>query len=141
VVAAARLTLVADGVMKVIIAGSRRIGLVQKGSVLVQGRLDALLTRLVHAAGFEVSEVVSGGAKGVDTAGELWAALNGISVKRFIPDWDGHAGKRAGLVRNCRMAEYADALIAVWDGQSRGTAHMIEEARRRGLKVHVEIVR
>ena len=84
----------------------------------------------------EIAEVVSGGARGVDKAGELWAASVDLPVVQFLPDWD-KLGKRAGLVRNIQMAEYAEALIAVWDESSTGTLHMINSAKVRGLKVFV----
>lgn len=83
-----------------------------------------------------VTEVVSGGAYGVDMLGAKFAKDCGLPVKFFYPDWDG-LGKRAGFVRNQEMADYADALIAVWDGQSRGTKDMIDRALKKGLKVFV----
>jgi len=81
-------------------------------------------------------EVVSGGAKGADTLGERYAKENGHTVKRFIPDWS--IGRVAGILRNAEMAEYADALIAFWDGKSKGTKNMIDTAKKLGLKVRVE---
>lgn len=117
--------------MKVIIAGSRGIE-------------DPLVVlRAVHNSGFlpEITHLASGGARGVDRLGEELARRMGWPVKQFIPDWNGYAGKRAGFVRNVQMAQYADALIAIWDGVSRGTAHMIKTAREHGLRVHVELVK
>lgn len=99
--------------MKVIIAGSRSI----TNSEPVRKAIDG--------SGFLITEVVSGGADGVDKLGELWAVSENIPIKRFLPDWK-LLGNRAGIVRNRKMGKYADALIAVWDGKSRGTAHMIE---------------
>lgn len=110
--------------MKVIIAGGRDI------------TDPALVFEAIRASGFEIGEVVSGGAKGVDSIGEDWAIANGRPIKWFHADWTKH-GRAAGPIRNRQMAEYADALIAVWDGKSRGTKNMIEEATRRGLKVYV----
>ena len=110
--------------MKVIIAGSRNIA-----------TPDALRDALADS-GFDVSEVVSGGARGVDQLGEWWAAHEGLPVKVFKADWKKH-GRAAGPIRNRQMAEYADALLAIWDGESPGTKNMIEEAQKRGLKVHV----
>jgi len=110
--------------MKVIIAGSRSITSYR------------LAEEAVAASGFEITEVVSGTARGVDRLGELWAARHGVPVTRFPADW-GAYGKQAGFVRNADMAEYADALVALWDGGSRGTQHMINLARGAGLKVHV----
>ena len=82
------------------------------------------------------TEIVSGGAKGADRVGEYVAQFFGLPVKQFIPDWDG-LGKRAGFVRNAEMAANADALLAFWDGKSKGTKHMIDEATKKGLKVKV----
>jgi hypothetical protein len=84
----------------------------------------------------EITEVVSGGASGADKMGEAYAAENNIPVKVFPADWTKY-GKSAGPRRNMEMALYADALIAFWDGQSRGTKHMIETAQKEGLTIYV----
>jgi hypothetical protein len=84
---------------------------------------------------WEITEVVSGTCRGVDALGEQWAEGLGVRVKRFPADWS--KGKQAGPVRNRQMAEYADALIAVWDGHSRGTADMIAAMKALGKPVHV----
>lgn len=85
------------------------------------------------------SVIISGTARGVDRLGERWAIENGVAVHPFKADWSAH-GRRAGHVRNERMAEEADALIAFWDGSSPGTAGMISIARQRGLAVRVVMV-
>lgn len=113
--------------MKTIIAGSR-------------GITDFnVIASAVQDSNFQITEVVSGTARGVDKLGEKFATINSIPIKQFIPDWNG-LGKRAGFVRNAQMADYADALIAIWDGVSRGTKHMIDDATKKGLKVHVHLV-
>lgn len=111
--------------MKTIIAGSR------EG---FEG-LDLLLA--VIESGFEITEVVSGGARGVDRLGERWAEMEGVPIKQFIPDWNGPHKKAAGHVRNRAMGDYADALIALWNGESKGTKGMIDYARKKGLQVFV----
>jgi len=83
-----------------------------------------------------ISEVLSGGAKGADYLGEVWASANNVPVQRYPAEWDKY-GKGAGFIRNSQMAENAEALIAFWDGESRGTKHMIEVARHTGLVVVV----
>jgi hypothetical protein len=113
---------------RVIVAGSRDFDDYE----LMSERLSFFLTSKDPR---EV-EIVSGGAKGADSLGEKFAAEHGITLKVFEADWALH-GRAAGAIRNVAMAKYADALVAFWDGQSRGTAHMIKVARKRGLLVRV----
>ena len=110
--------------MKTIVAGSRGID-------------DyPLLQRVIATAPWRVTEVVSGGARGVDRLGERWAHEHGVAIKLFPAEW-GRLGKKAGVLRNEQMARYAEALIAVWDGSSRGTRHMIQRATELELLVLV----
>lgn len=113
--------------MKVIIAGSRDI--VDRGAV----------GRAILNFPFEITEIVSGNARGVDTIAESIAATKGYPVKLFSADWDKY-GKPAGAIRNKQMADYADALIAVWDGQSRGTKNMIETMNKANKPVLLYLV-
>lgn len=113
--------------MKTIIAGSRKI---HSYHIVVWAIRNAIRD------GIEITEVVSGGAEGVDKLGEFYAKMHKLPVKKFPADWNKH-GKRAGPIRNQQMADYADALIAVWDGKSRGTKDMIERAQAKGLHVFV----
>ena len=93
--------------MKVIIAGGRNI-------------TDYNIVKTAyHKSGFQATEIVSGAARGVDYLGELFAKDNCIAIRSFPADWNKY-GKRAGPLRNLQMAEYADALIAVWDGKKYG---------------------
>lgn len=100
--------------MKIIIAGSRNI---------VE---YSLIEQTIKDSGFYISEIISGGANGVDTLGELYAKNNNIPISIFKADWDLY-GKSAGMKRNLRMLNHCDGLIAIWDGKSRGTQHMIEK--------------
>lgn len=84
----------------------------------------------------DITEVVSGNAKGADELGEWWATKNGVQIKVFPANWSLH-GKAAGYIRNEEMAKYADALVAFWDGKSKGTKHMINLAHKYGLQVEV----
>lgn len=83
-------------------------------------------------------EVVSGVARGADTLGEMYAKERGYALKQFPADWNKH-GLGAGPIRNKQMADYGDALIAFWDGLSKGTKNMIEVARTNDLQVKVVI--
>ena len=112
--------------MKTIIAGSRSI-------------VDfAIVEQAIKDSGFDITEVVCGGANGVDSLGKLWATQHNIPVKMFMAAWDTY-GSSAGYKRNVQMSGYAEALIAVWDKtRSKGTGHMIDIANRNGLKVFVK---
>ena len=109
--------------MKTIIAGGREFSDYEK------------LSEVMSA--FDVSVVVSGKARGADSLGEKWARENGKPVEEYPANWDLY-GKRAGYIRNQQMADNAEALVAFWDGKSRGTQHMINIAKEKGLTVHVE---
>ncbi len=82
-------------------------------------------------------QIVSGMARGADRLGERYAQENGYKIIYFPADWDTD-GKSAGFKRNVKMAEFADALVAFWDGKSAGTRHMIETAKEKGLDVRVK---
>ena len=112
--------------MKVIIAGGRGFN----DYDLLCRKADKILSRQSEI------EIVSGAARGADKLGERYADERGYPIKRFPADW-GTFGKKAGYMRNEDMAEYADALIAFWDGTSKGTKHMIDIARNNDLKVRV----
>lgn len=82
-----------------------------------------LIEKAVVAAGWRPIVVLSGTAWGIDQLGERWAAANDIPVERYPADWQTY-GKSAGYRRNTQMADLAEAAILLWDGTSRGTAHM-----------------
>jgi len=84
----------------------------------------------------ETIKVVSGAARGADTLGERWAEEHDIPIKRFRAKWDEY-GRSAGYRRNDQMANYTTHLVAFHVDESRGTAHMIESARKAGLEVVV----
>lgn len=114
--------------MKVIIAGGRDF------------TNYALVEEAIKRSAFEITQVVSGNAKGVDTLGEVWALANNVPVEAFPADWAAH-GRAAGPIRNREMADYADALIAIWDGESKGTANMIQQARNKHLNIFIYLVK
>lgn len=111
--------------MKFIIAGGRDFS----NYNLLKESCDLLLLQ-------KVQEVISGDARGADSLGEKWASENKIRTTIFPANWNKY-GKSAGYKRNVQMADYADGLIAFWDGNSRGTKHMIDIAKEKGLEVHV----
>lgn len=114
--------------MRTIVAGSRDI------------TDQSLVEEAIEEADFEPTEIVSGGADGVDAIGEEYAKDNGLSFSIFEANWDQH-GNAAGPKRNEEMAKYAaredGAAILVWDGESLGTRSMFEHALARRLDVHL----
>ena len=84
-----------------------------------------------------VSEIVSGGARGVDTSAAVWARAHGVPLTEFLPEYDKY-GRRAPLLRNITIIDYSDLVLAFWDGRSRGTAFVIEKCRERGVPVTEE---
>jgi len=109
---------------KLIIAGGRDFSDLDRALANVR----YLLQRCPE--GSEVS-IVSGMARGADRVGVLAAKELGLQLHKFPADWDKH-GRGAGYRRNADMAKFADALLAFWDGKSRGTKHMIETMREAG---------
>lgn len=113
--------------MKTIIAGSRTIPLIL---------FDFIMNQYDPSC---ISEVICGTAKGVDTFGETWALGHGIPVKRMPADWS-RWGRAAGFYRNVDMGEYCDQAIIIWDGESKGTLHMIDVMKRLGKPYYLDIV-
>ena len=115
--------------MKIIIAGSRNFN----DYALLRKTLDEIL---IDDGDYEV---VSGCCSGADKLGERYAAEKGFRVKHFPADWS-KFGKAAGPIRNALMADYADGLVLFWDGTSKGSKNMLENARKRGLEIKEVII-
>ena len=81
--------------------------------------------------------IISGGARGADRIGEQYAHDTGLEIVVMLADWD-KWGKSAGYRRNEEMAKVADGLVAFWDGNSKGTKHMIDLARKYKLQVVID---
>ena len=112
--------------MKVIIAGGREFSDYE----LLKRKCNSLLRNIKEVT------IISGTARGADQLGEQYAADMGHSLMRFPAKWDLY-GKAAGYKRNEEMADNADILIAFWDGKSKGTEHMINIAKQKGLQFRV----
>ena len=109
--------------MKVAVIGSRGLTVSDLGSYLPEN----------------TTEIVSGGAKGVDTSAREYAKSNGIKLTEFLPEYT-RFGRSAPLKRNISIIEYADIVLAFWDGKSRGTKFVIDNCRRLGVEVRVYIM-
>lgn len=95
--------------------------------------------RLADYIPSHVTEIVSGGARGIDREAKAFAAENHIPLREFLPDYRKY-GRGAPLKRNEEIAAYADEALAFWDGQSRGTAHTVSLFKSLGKKVTVIIL-
>lgn len=116
-------------IFRIIIAGGRNFN----DYNLLKEKVDNIISdkRKTHQI-----YIVSGKARGADSLGEKYANENGLNIMEFPADWDKH-GRSAGYKRNVEMAENADALIAFWDGESRGTKHMIDIAKEKNLLTRI----
>ncbi|WP_230593901.1 DUF2493 domain-containing protein [Lysinibacillus sphaericus] len=113
-------------IFKVIIAGGRDFNNYE----LLKEKVDFLLQNKGEI------EIVSGAARGADKLGERYAKEKGYPINSHPANWDLY-GKSAGYIRNKEMAKYANALIAFWDGKSKGTNHMINLAKECEIFVRV----
>lgn len=112
---------------KVIIAGTRNFDDYQ----LLKRYADKILANVSKPI-----EIVSGRCRGADLLGEHYASEKRFLLTFFEAKWSEY-GRRAGPMRNAQMASYADALIALWDGKSKGTKNMIDEALKAGISIRV----
>lgn len=98
---------------------------------------DALvefIDRIIKENDYEVTEVISGGAKGADRLGELWARTRGYPIIIYQAEWDKY-GKSAGFRRNYDIIQRCDIVFAFWDGESKGTKHDLELAEKFGKQI------
>lgn len=113
---------------KVVVAGSRTINNYE----FVERCIDEFVK-----LGGEISEIVSGGAIGVDAMAKKYALAHDYKYKEFKPQYKSSNDRKAPLDRNRVMAEYGDVLIVVWNGCSKGTEHMMNAMKKEGKKVHL----
>ena len=86
----------------------------------------------------DTTEIVSGGAKGIDTCARDYALTHDIKLTEFLPEYNKY-GRGAPLKRNLQIIEYADVVIAFWDGKSRGTKYVIDNCKKQDVQVDVHI--
>lgn len=106
--------------MKVAVIGSRGLSVADLGKYLPEG----------------TTEIVSGGASGVDTSAREYAVSHGLKLTEFLPEYN-KFGRGAPLKRNITIIEYADLVLAFWDGQSHGTKFVIDNCKKRNIPVKV----
>lgn len=106
--------------MKIAIIGSRNLGVIG---------LEKFLPK-------NVTEIVSGGASGVDACAREYALTHGIRLKEFLPNYNRY-GRTAPLKRNLEIIAYAEMVFAFWDGKSRGTKYVIDNCKKQGVPIKV----
>jgi hypothetical protein len=119
--------------MKLLVAGSRHF---KFSTLFIQGLIQSIYGPQLPKS--TISEIISGGAKGIDWLGRQFSGSQGINYREFGAEWDKH-GKAAGPIRNKQMAEYSDELLLIWDGKSKGSANMKQEMLKLNKPV-IEVV-
>ena len=106
--------------MKTAVIGSRGLTVTDLGKYLPEG----------------TTEIVSGGARGIDSCAREYALAHNIRLTEFLPEYE-KFGRAAPLKRNLHIIEYSDIVIAFWDGSSRGTKFVIDNCRKNGVAVRI----
>lgn len=104
----------------------------------ILGSRNLLVQNIDEFIGENVSEIVSGGAAGIDSCAADYAKKHDIKLTEFLPEYSRY-GKSAPLKRNETIAQYASEALVFWDGASRGTAHVIKGFENHGKKVRIII--
>ena len=104
--------------------------------VAVIGSRGLCIERLEDYLPEDVTEIVSGGARGIDACAKNYALSHGLKLTEFLPEY-GRYGRGAPLRRNIAIIEYADLVLAFWDGKSRGTKFVIDNCKKRNIPVVV----
>lgn len=110
--------------MKVAVIGSRNLTIDNLGDYLPEN----------------VEEIISGGARGIDSVAREYAKANGIKLTEYLPDYKRYA-RRAPLIRNITIIENADLVLAFWNGSSPGTRYVIDKCKEMGVPVEVILLK
>ncbi len=106
----------------------------------VVGSRSIIVNNLNEYINKNVTEIVTGGAKGTDTCAINYATENSLRLTVFYPEFSRY-GKVAPIKRNLSIAEYSDEALVFWDGKSKGTKHVISCFEKLQKKVTLIIVK
>lgn len=134
--------------MKLIVAGSR-------GLLVFSDFIHGMVNLINHSEPNKVTEIVSGTAAGIDKSGEFYAEEYNLHCEKFPAPWKeidhpeavirenqyGQYDANAGRRRNKQMADYADALLLIWDGKSDGSKNMLETMKKQKKPIYEVILR
>ena len=87
----------------------------------------------------ETTEIVSGGARGIDACAREYAQQHGLKLTEYLPEYSKYR-RGAPLKRNITIIENADLVLAFWDGTSRGTKYVIDNCRKRNIPVEIHLL-
>ena len=136
------LTIFDEGGLNRLFKETRFIDTKQINRVIIAGSRTAesmtILRKALRECGWKPKVILSGRAPGADRLGERYANAVGLELEEYPADWN-RLKKRAGMVRNAEMVKHADGLIALWDGKSPGTRHVIACAHARGIPTYVYV--
>lgn len=113
--------------MRLAIIGSRSLN---------SNSVKSVISQVIAKSKTSITEIVSGGAKGVDSVAASYAKENNIKCTVFLPDYD-QFGKAATFIRNDEIVKNSDGVLAIWDEESKGTLYTINKAKKENLKVMV----
>lgn len=108
---------------KILVAGSRKIN----NQEFVFRILDKHLKKYTSS----IESIITGGAIGVDRLAMRWAKLRGFEYETYYPEFEKY-GKKAPIIRNKIMVHFADIVIVIWDGKSKGSLSTINFAKKKG---------
>lgn len=96
----------------------------------IVGSRNLVVTGFTHYFPYNTTEIVSGGAKGVDAFAKEYALKNSLKYTEFLPEYEKY-GRAAPLKRNDLIIDYADLVFIFWDGKSKGTEYVIKQCRKK----------
>lgn len=104
--------------------------------VAVIGSRGLMVNNLEKYLPKETTEIVSGGARGIDTCAREYAVKNNIKLTEFLPEYEKY-GRSAPIKRNLLIIDYADYVLAFWDGKSHGTKYVIDNCKKKNKPVRI----
>lgn len=113
--------------MKLAIIGSRTLN---------QQQVIKVIEQVMTKSKTKITTIVTGGANGVDSIAEYYAKMSNLNLEVFYPVYKKY-GKRAPLIRNNEIIKNCDGVLAIWDGESNGTAYTINKAKKENKKLMV----
>ena len=104
--------------------------------VAVIGSRELAINELEKYLPKETTEIISGGARGVDQSAKEYALSHGIKLTEFLPEYNKY-GRSAPLKRNITIIKNADLVLAFWNGVSKGTKYVIKNCKRMDKEVRI----